>query len=224
MNADERPRSQSHGEAADDVLAKLVRDTRDGDERAFGMLAERVRVRIYRWALAGTGDPDEAEDVAQDVLLRLHRHLESFEGRSSFDTWLYRITANAAASARSRARRRPGGSERGQGAPAGALAGVSTEEVPERRAVDPSESAARLDERLDASRVADLIGLYCQTLPTRQREVFDLVDLQGYAPREVAEMMEMNPATVRVHLFKARRSIRGHILRKHPERAEDYAP
>jgi RNA polymerase sigma-70 factor (ECF subfamily) len=228
LNADERPHSPSRGEETDDVLAKLVRDARDGDERSFGRLAERVRARVYRWALAGTGDADEAEDVAQDVLLRLHRHLESFEGRSRFDTWLYRITSNAAASARRRAQRHGSGSSHGHtartGAPSEASAEVGTGAVLEPRAEDPLESAATLlDAQLDASRVAELIGLYCQALPTRQREVFDLVDLQGYAPRDVAEMMQMNPTTVRAHLFKARRTIRDHILRRHPERVEDYA-
>jgi RNA polymerase sigma-70 factor (ECF subfamily) len=198
------------GEETDDVLAKLVRDARDGDERSFGRLAERVRARVYRWALAVTGDPDEAEDVTQEVLLRLHRHLSGFEGRSPFASWLYRITVNAASSARYRARRRAAASEAGA--------------APARQAVDLQNSSAEiLDERLDAGRVAELVRVYLERLPARQRQVFDLVDLQGHAPREVAEMMQMNRNTVRAHLFKARRTIRGHILRHHPERMEDLA-
>ncbi len=59
-------------------------------------------------------------------------------------------------------------------------------------------------------------------LPEKQREVFDLADLQGYRSSEVAEMLQMNPTTVRGHLFRARRSIRKKILQSNPTLVEAY--
>jgi RNA polymerase sigma factor (sigma-70 family) len=61
-----------------------------------------------------------------------------------------------------------------------------------------------------------------EELSDRQREVFDLVDLQGIAAVEVGAMLGMEPVTVRSHLFRARRAIRKRILESHPELVEDY--
>jgi RNA polymerase sigma-70 factor (ECF subfamily) len=175
---------------------------RSGDERAFGELAEAVRGQVQRWALARTGDADDAEDVAQTVVIRLHRHLGGFEGRSRFSTWLYRLTSSAALDwVRSRGRR-----ER-------AHAGSA----------DFAQPANASDERLDAlhnRRQAELATTFLRDLPARQREVFDLVDLQGYTPAEAGEMLEIEGVTARAHLFRARRTLREKMLALQA-RAED---
>lgn len=84
-------------------MMALVERARAGDEAAFARLVARCYDRVYRWALGRTGDPDEADDVTQDVLVRMHRHLGGYRGRAQFTTWLYQITRNAAID---RARRR----------------------------------------------------------------------------------------------------------------------
>src|SRR5918912_942469 len=81
---------------AAEPLEALAARARSGDEGAFASLAGAVRDQVRRWALVRTGDPDDAEDVAQDVVIRVHRGLARFEGRARFTTWLYRLTANAA--------------------------------------------------------------------------------------------------------------------------------
>jgi RNA polymerase sigma factor (sigma-70 family) len=67
-------------------------------------------------------------------------------------------------------------------------------------------------DRMCAERVVGMIGCFLLELPVRQRELFDLIDLQGFTPAEVAEMLDMHPGTVRVHLFRARKRIRGWLL------------
>jgi RNA polymerase sigma-70 factor (ECF subfamily) len=64
---------------------------------AFEDLVRRHYEQIFRWALARTGDRDEADDVTQETLVRLHRHIGGFDGRSAFNTWLYQVTRSAAA-------------------------------------------------------------------------------------------------------------------------------
>jgi RNA polymerase sigma factor (sigma-70 family) len=61
-----------------------------------------------------------------------------------------------------------------------------------------------------------------QKLSDRQREVFDLVDLQGFSTVEVSAMLKMEPVTVRSHLFRARKAIRKKILDNYPELVEGY--
>ena len=87
----------------------------------------------------------------------------------------------------------------------------------ERLAQPPEE----IEVKLAAGQVADLVRRLFTDLPEGQRTVFYLVDLQGYAPRDVAEMLEANPTTVRAHLLKARRAIRARLLEHHPEVVEE---
>ena len=179
----------------DAAAASLIGAAREGDEEAWSRLVRAVHPRVYRWALGLCRDPDEADDIAQDALVRLYRHLPGFAGRSRFTVWLYRITWNAAAARRRQSwwRRR---------APLEELVATGT-----MTGDDPEDC-------IDAARTAALARAAFAELPPRQRAIFDLADLQGYAPVEIAELLGMNPATVRVHLLKARRAVRAKLLRE----------
>ncbi|MGD8726982.1 MAG: RNA polymerase sigma factor, partial [Gemmatimonadales bacterium] len=159
-----------------------------------------------RWALVKTGDADDSEDVTQEVLVRLHMGIRRFRARARFTTWLYQVTTNTAAELHRRRRSRQRTLERHR----------------EQLAVD-AHAADDVGADLATDRnLAALVRNFLQDLPLRQREVFDLVDLQDYAPIEVSKMLRMNPATVRAHLFRARRAIRGRILERHPDLIEEY--
>lgn len=189
----------------DESLSALIRGAQAGDEAAFEGLVRCHYEQIYRWALARTGDRDEADDVTQEALVRLHRHIGSFDGKSAFSTWLYQVTRSAAADLhRKRVRR-------------------------ERLAlrVKHESSATEVDlrgdeETTDERRAGELVKVFLEKLSERQREVFDLVDLQGLSAVEVSEMLKMEPVTVRSHLFRARKAIRRKILESHPELVEGY--
>lgn len=188
----------------DDSDHALIRGAQAGERSAFDDLVRRYYGQIYRWAVARTGDPDDADDVTQETLLRLHRHLPDFDGRSRFSTWLYRVTSSAAADLyRKRTRR-------------ARLLAKAKRESP--TAIDPRGADAATDER----RASDLVRAFLEQLSDRQREVFDLVDLQGFKTVEVSAMLEMESVTVRSHLFRARKAIREKILESYPELVEDY--
>ena len=76
-------------------------------------------------------------------------------------------------------------------------------------------------EELHASEVLDLVKALFVELPERQREIFDLVDLQDWSPVEVSQALNMKPVTVRAHLHRARRAMRKRILERHPELMEE---
>lgn len=186
-----------------DPLEAMAARARAGDERAFAQLATAVRGQVHRWALVRTGDADDAEDVAQAVVIRLHRHLAAFEGRSRFTTWLYRLTASAALDwVKGRGRR----------------------DRAHRAAADGQPVSAATDDRIAAiedARTSALVRSFFVDLPARQREVFDLVDLQGFTPGEAGEMLEIEGVTARAHLFRARRALRERILAANPNLRDD---
>jgi RNA polymerase sigma-70 factor (ECF subfamily) len=69
--------------------------------------------------------------------------------------------------------------------------------------------------------VVTVIRALFERLPSRQRQIFDLADLQGFTPTEIGDMLGMNPVTVRANLCKARRSIRSQLIERHPKMVEE---
>lgn len=180
-----------------EITDELVRSAQRGDAAALSRLLEAMRPRVYRWALVQTGSPDEAEDLTQEALLRATRGLGNYAFAARFTTWLHAIVRRTAADWR-RTHRRRATLLLEQGA-AGAVAH------------QPDVGAFLTD------LVRDSLG----ALTGRQREVFDLVDLQGHSPAEAAAVLGMNATTVRVHLLRARRHVRTTILAMHPHIVED---
>lgn len=78
----------------EDADAKAVERVRSGDADGFRVLVDRYSRSVFRLAYRMTGNDADAEDVVQETFLRAYRQLESYESRSSFSTWIYRIAAN----------------------------------------------------------------------------------------------------------------------------------
>ena len=183
----------------------LVRRAQGGDRAAFEDLVKQHYGQMHRWALSVTGDLDDADDVVQEVLVRLLKRLRSYAGKSRFSTWLFQVTRNTALEQqRKRARRST------------LLSGFWRDE--QRDEATKENPLAQLQ----TSQVVGQVRTLFERLPKRQRQVFDLVDLQGFNPTEIAQMLEMNPVTVRANLWKARRTIRAKILERYPEAAEGF--
>jgi RNA polymerase sigma factor (sigma-70 family) len=194
----------SGSELPNESLEALVRRAQGGDRAAFEGLVRRTYDQVYRWALVHVGDEDDADDVTQEVLVRLHTRLKSYRGKSRFTTWLFQVTRNAALELSRRKRRVMRLAQR-------------TSRLEE---VERDEPVDKIDEMSSAS-LAQIVRALFHSLPSRQRQVFDLADLQGYSPSEIGEMLDMNAVTVRANLCKARRAIRASILDKYPEFVEE---
>lgn len=181
-------------------LPSLISHAQGGDPGAFTRLAELVQRKVRAWAESITQDADDADDVTQDVLILVHRRLPQFEGKSRFSTWLYTITRNVALDRRRRTKRR------------------------ERRleTMEPPVETVEIREVFDENTLTSLVLRYFDELPARQREVFELSDIQGLSAPEVAERLGMKAVTVRANLFKARRTIRQRMLQHHSTLLEEY--
>ena len=188
--------SQSQAEPLERVAALAAA----GDDVAFRRLALAVRPQLLRWALVQTANADDAEDVVQAALLRMHAALGSYQREARFTTWLYAVLRSAAADWRRRARR---------------------ERARDARYARALPQATSPVDRTDRDRLLELVRTQLGALPARQREIFDLADLQGHSPAAVAALLDMNHNTVRAHLLRARRTLRARILAAHAALAED---
>ena len=183
---------------------ELVRRATGGDDDAFRRLVRQVHPRLRRWALAKTGDPDAADEAVQRTLIRMHKGLARFSGDAAITSWLYRILSNVVIDMHRTASRVP------------TVAEETLEPMPEEgEGADPIRA-------LHAGRLADAVRDFFEALPPRQREVMELVDFEGLQAVDVAEMLGIEPVSVRAHLFKARRTIRERVLARHPELMEGY--
>jgi RNA polymerase sigma-70 factor (ECF subfamily) len=161
--------------------------------------------KIYRWALTLVGDPDQAEDVVQETVIRAYRYRASFREDADPAAWLYRITRNTALKMMKREKRKR------------ATIRDSLEVYPARQVVTDTP-----DRIADRKRFGELVEALFKELSVRQREVFDLADLQGHTPTEISEMLGLDAATIRTHLFRARRVLRTRILKGFSELAEGF--
>jgi RNA polymerase sigma-70 factor, ECF subfamily len=173
-----------------------------GDDSAFTTLVTRYHPAVFRWSLTFAWDPDEAEDIAQEVFVRAHRQLSQYRSDGSLEAWLYAITRRAATQLRRTHKRR------------------------KRLALSPGARPVRdvyttdPGGRVDRERAAIVILELFAELPQRQREIFDLIDLQGLSPAEAAARTGMKAVSVRASLFKARSAIRAKVLATHPSYGE----
>lgn len=181
---------------------ELLARVQAGDTSAFTAFVERYKPVVFRWAVGHVSDGDEAEDIAQEAFVLAYQNLGSFRGEGSLEGWMYRITRRVAERQRLKKKKR---------GLLGALpAARPTAEV---YTTDPGG-------RIDRERALALIYESVGELPLRQREIFDLCDLQGHSPTDAADILGLKPVSVRANLFKARASIRRRILLTHPRYSE----
>ncbi len=182
--------------AVDD--ADLVERLQAGDEDAFVEMVTRYQARLVRFAQATVGSRAVAEEVTQDTWLAVVRGVERFEGRSSFQTWLFRILLNRARSAVGREQRagRPDDTLEERFDASGAWASP------------PVPWADQVDDQLIAEHLATRVQDYLPELPESQRQVVVLRDVDGLAPAEVAELLGISDGNQRVLLHRGRARLR----------------
>lgn len=185
--------SQARPERSDDEILARVRA---GETRHFETLVLRYQDVVYGMALRFLGSPAEAQDVAQEAFLRVHRGLEGFKGDARFSTWLYRITFNLCSDALRRRKRLDRGS-------------VSLEdagELPDRRV--GLEQDLQDDEQKRAVRAA------LEGMDEKYRVVLILLYYQDLSYEQIADVLQCPLKTVETRLYRARRQLRAVMERE----------
>jgi RNA polymerase sigma-70 factor (ECF subfamily) len=194
-----------------------VAAAREGDEAAFASLAEAYRAELQAHCYRMLGSLEDSEDLVQETFLRAWRRRRSFQGRSTFRAWLYRIATNACLDALGRRRRalepREGVQPLAdipwlQPYPDHLLEGIaSSEDEPE------AEVVAR--ETIELAFIAAI-----QLLPPKQRAVLILRDVLGWSAAESASLLEFSVAAANSALQRARATMKEHL----PRHRLDWSP
>ncbi len=175
-----------------EAAAALVARAKEGDQAAFCELVRRYRPRIFALALHLTGRESDADDIAQEVFLRAYKALDSFEGRSQFFTWVYRMAVNRSLNTRRDRKRR----------------GETTMDDPR------VARAVAVDARGNPVKAAELRQTYAclltelDRLPAAMKTSVVLVALQGLSHAEAAVVQKCSPGTVAWRIHEARQRLR----------------
>ncbi len=178
-------------------LDGLARRAADGDRGALSELVREIQHPMYRLALRFLGNPDDAQDACQEILIRVVTRLGTFEGRSKFSTWAYRVAVRSLLRTRKRLHE---SAVQGAEQYAAALdAGMGD--------IDPTLEEAEYRLLSEEVRISCTFGmLLC--LPRPQRVAYLLADVLGLTDREGAEILECSREAFRQRVSRARRTLR----------------
>jgi RNA polymerase sigma-70 factor (ECF subfamily) len=185
-----------------DDVGELVAAAREGDQHAFEQLVKGTYADTYTLAYRLLGDEEDARDVVQESYLRAYRGLKRFRGDAQFSTWLYRITANCAATQlgkRTRHRHEE------------LLDDASL--VDDRPEIDPAGQA-------EAGALRDRLQVALRELPPRLRQVVVLRDVYDLPHEAIAAELGISESAAKVRLHRARRKLRERLF---PLRGEEEA-
>ncbi|MCK4436360.1 sigma-70 family RNA polymerase sigma factor [bacterium] len=174
----------------DEKETLLVARSQEGDAEAFGELVSLYQKRIYDLAYQMVHNHADAEDIAQEVFIRLYKKIHKFKGRSSFLTWLYRMTMNVCKNY---------------------LRSRTANTLPFEDAIGVQDLTMKRDnpaEELISKETNEAIGKAIDTLPFRHRMVIILHDIEGFSHKDISKIIGCSEGTVWSRLFYARKKLK----------------
>lgn len=181
---------------------QLISRLQAADETAVKELADRYSRRIYQLALRHMKNPQDAEEVTQDVLMKVYRTAGKFRGDAALSSWIYRITFNTAMSRlRSRRAERAAAQERDR---------VLASNTGERRTSPrPTADWSRMpDEELLRAQLRDAVAEALDALPEIYRVPVMLRDIQGLSTEEASTRLQVKDQTLKSRLHRGRLMLR----------------
>lgn len=189
----------------------LLEKAKAGDVAAFEELIENYQKKIFNIAFRIVGNYDDANDLAQEVLIRIYKSIGSFKEQSSFSTWIYRITTNVCLDdIRKRKNRKV----------------VSLDEEIH---VDDGEVKRQIisddplpEETVERAELRELVAKAIQSLSEEHRLVIVMRDLQGFSYEEIARILKCPEGTVKSRINRARLALRNVLKLKREHLFEEY--
>ncbi|MFI5168067.1 MAG: sigma-70 family RNA polymerase sigma factor [Thermoanaerobaculales bacterium] len=174
--------------------ARVVQAFLDGDARAFTDLVVRYQSRLLNFVYRTIGDRERAEDLVQEVFVRVYRHLARFDQGKKFSTWIYTIASNLAKNElRNRSRN-----------PLVLFQTIRKQWDADHRPLQFEDTSARPDDLFRKRHLKELVEWAVAQLPEHHRVVFVLRELEGKSYEEIADITGCNLGTVKSRLNRAR--------------------
>ena len=170
----------------------VLRKAQRGDERAFSLILRAYEVPVYNYVLRLVGDRALAEDLTQEVFLRVYQGLPSFSLRCRFTTWLFQVTKNRVLDELRAVERRP-------------RAVVALDDVP---------SLEVLDAPVERVEAMDAVWRAVNDLTVDLKMALLLRDVVGLSYTEIADSLEITLATVKWRIYKAREEVQLALARE----------
>ena len=163
----------------------VLRKAQKGDERAFSLIVRAYQVPVYNYVLRLVGDRTLAEDLTQEVFLRVYQGLPGFSDRSRFTTWLFQVTKNRVLDELRALERRP-------------RAVVALDDIPPLEVVD---------QPFERTETIDAVWRAVESLTVDLKMALLLRDVVGLSYTEIADALEITLATVKWRIYKAREDV-----------------
>jgi RNA polymerase sigma-70 factor (ECF subfamily) len=174
--------------------SRIVAAYLSGSKRAFTELVERYQKRLLNFVYRTIGDRERAEDLVQEVFIRVHRHLARFDQTKKFSTWIYTIASNLAKNElRNRSR-----------SPLVLFQTIKKNWDADHRPLQFEDKHQRPDDLYRKRHLRDLVQWAVRQLPEHHRVVFVLRELEGKTYEEIADITDCNLGTVKSRLNRAR--------------------
>ncbi len=179
--------------ACEDPDTEIVKKVVEGDENAFEELVKKYEHSVFNTIYRYIGNSDESYDIAQEVFIKVWRHVKSFKGKSKFSTWLYRIVVNQCLNYRSKHKEKL----------------ISLEETTERGKIPES---LKVEINFEHRRKAEIVRKAIDDLPGRQRIALILSRFESKTYADIAQIMGVSLSSVESLIFRAKENLKRKLL------------
>jgi len=174
---------------------RLVERSKNGDEEAFGVLVKKYKTKVFNLAYSFTRDRETADDLTQEVFIKVYYALEKFKFQSGFGTWLYRIAVNHFKDyLRKHAKERH----------------VSIDSLGREPSL-PEDEFKKKERIQDTADRKKLLYESLRSIPEKHQVILTLRDIQGHSYEEIAGILKLSAGTVDSRLHRARKMLRKKI-------------
>ena len=180
---------------------QLINRARKGDNKAFEELVLRYDRLVLNIAYSYRNDKDDADDIYQEVFMRVYKGLKNFQERSKFSTWLYRITINVCLEFKRKAKVRDHEP----------LNNFDDENENTFSYASIIDSGEKTDQGVLDNETSRLIKCELEKLPKQLKMAFTLKYYQGFKIKEISEMMNCTEGTIKSYLFTSSRKLRANL-------------
>ena len=180
---------------SDELELQIIEKVRRGDTNAFGYLVEKHQKLVYNLALKMLGNPEDAEDAAQEAFIKAYRSIESFRGDSKFSVWLYKLTNNVCLDMLRKRRE------------ATVSLSVEDENGSDDTEIEIADARFSPDDVYEKKEMLEALRKGLSELDEEFRSVLVLREVNGLSYDEIGKVLNLDPGTVKSRIFRARKKL-----------------